>query len=154
MRWCQFERLEPELARLGEERFDRTGLALVGTIRADGWPRISPVEPLITDGELYLGMTWRSRKALDLLRDSKCAVNSTVSDRHGTEGEGELKVYGRAVDVTDPERRSRYEAALREKIGWSPAPGDEYHLFSVDIESASFAVIRDGQWERRLWKAD
>ena len=113
MRWCQFERLEPDLARLGEERFDRTGLALVGTIRADGWPRISPVEPLITDGELYLGMTWRSRKALDLLRDSRCAVNSTVSDRHGTEGE--LKVYGRAVDVTDPERRSRYEAALREK---------------------------------------
>ena len=121
MRWCQFERLEPELARLGEERFDRTGLALVGTIRADGWPRMSPIEPLITDGELYLGVTWRSRKALDLLRDSRCAVNSTVSDRHGTEGE--LKVYGRAVDVTDPERRSRYEAALREKIRMEPGAG-------------------------------
>ena len=114
MRWCQFERLEPELARLGEERFGITGLALVGTIRAGGWPRISSVEPLITDGELYLGMTWRSRKALDLLRDSRCTVNSTVSDRRGTEGE--LKVYGRAVDVADPARRGRYEAALREKI--------------------------------------
>ena len=151
MKWCQFERLEPELARMGEERFDITGLALVGTIRTGGWPRISPVEPLIADGELYLGMTWRSRKTLDLLRDSKCTVNSTVSDRHGTEGE--FKIYGRAVDVADPARRSRYEAALREKIGWSPGPGDEYHLFSVDIESASFAVIRDGRWERRLWKA-
>ena len=152
MSWGSFERLNPELARLGEERFDRTGLALVGTIRADGWPRISPVEPLITDGQLYLGMMWRSRKALDLLRDPRCNVNSTVSDRRGTEGE--FKVYGRAVGVTDAERRRRYEVALRQKIGWSPEAEAEYHLFSVEIESASFAAISDGQWERRLWKAD
>jgi hypothetical protein len=29
---------------------------LVGTLRANGWPRISPVEALIVDGGLYLGM--------------------------------------------------------------------------------------------------
>ena len=48
------------------------------------WPRISPVEPLIADGHLYLGMMWRSRKALDLLRDPRCTVHSTVSERNGT----------------------------------------------------------------------
>lgn len=56
MHWEAFRQRAPELAALGEERFERTGLALVGTLRKDGRPRISPVEVSITDGELYLGM--------------------------------------------------------------------------------------------------
>ena len=97
--WGQFAEREPELAALGEGQFARTGLELVGTLRRDGWPRISPVEPFIVDGNLYLGMMWRSRKALDLLRDPRCVVHSTVVDRKGSEGE--FKVYGRAVEITD-----------------------------------------------------
>ncbi len=152
MIWEQFRNSSPKLAALGEERFERTGLVLLGTLRKNGWPRISPVEPLIFDGHLYLGMMWQSRKALDLLRDPRCTVHNTVSDRHASEGE--FKVYGRAVDVTDPEERSRYAVALYEKIEWNPEDGDaEYHLFSVDIESASFAIIENEQWTRKLWKA-
>jgi hypothetical protein len=56
MNWGEFSRAAPELAALGEERFERTGLSLVGTITRDGHPRISPVEPYIVDGELLLGM--------------------------------------------------------------------------------------------------
>jgi len=67
MTWDEFKRSAPEMAGLGEERFERTGLVLVGTIRKDGWPRISPVEPLIVDGDLSLGMMWQSKKAKDLL---------------------------------------------------------------------------------------
>ena len=62
--WGQFAERDPELAALGEGQLARTGLALVGTLRRDGWPRISPVEPFIVDGNLYLGMMWQSRKAL------------------------------------------------------------------------------------------
>jgi len=35
----------PELARLGRARLDATRLAMLGTLRRDGSPRISPVEP-------------------------------------------------------------------------------------------------------------
>ena len=87
MNWDDFRRIDPKLAELGEERFDRTGLVLVATLRKDGWPRISPVEPLITDGRLYLGMMWQSRKALDLLRDLRCTIHNTISNKNGTEGE-------------------------------------------------------------------
>ena len=156
MKWGQFQSERPELAVLGEELFDKPGLVLVGTIRGDGWPRISPVEHVITDGHLYLGMMWRSRKALDLLRDMRCTIHNAVSDRHGTEGE--FKVYGRAMEVTDTEVRHRYEVALYEKIGWSPGRDEgqshaQYHLFFVDVESVAYAAIRDGQWLRELWKA-
>src|SRR2546427_5275143 len=99
MIWQQFKQAAPELAALGEERFERTGVVLVGTLRKNGWPRISPVEPFINDGHLYLGMMWQSRKALDLLRDPRCTVHSSISNRDGTEGE--FKLYGRALEIQD-----------------------------------------------------
>ena len=150
MNWSKFKEATPELAALGEERFERTGVVLVGTIRKNGWPRISPVEPLITDGRLYLGMMWGSQKALDLLRDSRCTVHSSISNRDGTEGE--FKLYGRGVDIQDPEMRRRYCDSLYEKIGVRPEEPD-YHLFSIDIESAAFAVIENGRWSRKTWNA-
>ena len=150
MTWEEFQRSDPELAALGRERFDRTGLILLGTLRKNGWPRISPVEVLITDGQLYLGMMWRSRKALDLLRDPRCTVHSTVFDRAGTEGE--FKVYGHAVDVQDVEARRRYGDALYEKIQVRPDES-EYHLFAVDIQSAAFVIIRNEEMVHQEWKA-
>ena len=140
----------PELAATGEAQFARTGLALVGTLRRDGWPRISPVEPLITGGHLYLGMMWRSVKALDLLRDPRCVVHSTVSDREGAEGE--FKVYGRAVDVTDPEERQQFADAVYAAIGYRPEEPD-FHCFAIAIESVVFSQLRDGEFHRQTWKA-
>ena len=148
--WQQFASVAPELAALGEAQFARTGLALVGTLRRDGWPRISPVEPFIVDGELYLGMMWRSVKALDLLRDPRCVVHSTVSDREGTEGE--FKVYGRAVEVTDLEERGRFGDAVYTAIGFRPEE-PEFHCFAIAIESVAFAQIRNGELHHLIWKA-
>ena len=150
MDWEEFKRADPELAALGEERIEATGLVLLGTLRKNGFPRISPVEPLLTMGRLYLGMMWQSRKALDLLCDPRCTVHTTVSDRHGSEGE--FKLYGRGLEVRDPEKRRLYGEALYEKIGIKPEE-PEFHLLAVDIESAAYAVIRDEEWFRRIWNA-
>ena len=149
--WGQFVDREPELAALGEEQFAKTGLALVGTLRRDGWPRISPVEPFIADGNLYLGMMWQSRKALDLLRDPRCVVHSTVADREG--GEGEFKVYGNAVEITDLAERVRFGDAVFEAIGFRPE-GPEFHCFAIAIDSVVFSELVDEQFRRRVWKAD
>ena len=97
MNWSQFKQSAPDLASLAEERFQRHGLVLIGTLRRNGWPRISPVEPLVVEGVLYLGMTYRSHKALDLLSDPRITVQTIVSNKDGTEGE--VKLYGRAEDV-------------------------------------------------------
>jgi hypothetical protein len=63
--WQAFAAAAPELAHLGGRRLAASRLVLLGTLRADGSPRISPVEPYEVDGELLLGMMWQSRKALD-----------------------------------------------------------------------------------------
>ena len=150
MTWGQFSEQDSELAKLGEDQFRHTGLALVGTLRRDGWPRISPVEPFIVGGELYLGMMWRSRKALDLLRDPRCVVHSTVSDRMGSEGE--FKVYGRAVEVKDLDERKRFADAVFEAIGYRPEE-PEFHCFSIGIDSVAFTRLEGDQMVHRVWRA-
>ena len=143
MRWEEFTETCPELAQLGEERLRSRELCLVGTLRRNGWPRISPVEPDFAAGELMLGMMWRSPKALDLMRDPRLVVHSAVSSRMGDEGD--FKLYGRAVDVQDPERREAYRAAIKARINWAPdEPG--YHLFAVDIDSAGFIIFGDERY--------
>ncbi len=149
MNWSAFAEAAPELARFGEERFKSTGLALVGTIRKDGLPRISPVEPLIVDGQLYLGMMWRSRKALDLLRDPRCLVQTTVC--HREDPAGELKLRGRAVAVDDADAIERYCQALYEAINWRPE--GRFHLFTLEIESAAFIkYLENGDQQLIEWR--
>ena len=148
--WAVFAEAAPELAALGEAQFARTGLALVGTLRRDGWPRISPVEPFIANGQLYLGMMWRSVKALDLLRDPRCVVHSTVSNRDGTEGE--FKVYGRAVEVTDPEELRRFCDAVYAAIGLRIEDMEgQGHCFAIAIESVVFSRLEGEEFHRQVW---
>ena len=149
MNWAEFAEAAPELARWGEERMKATGLALVGTVRRDGLPRISPVEPLIAGGQLYLGMMRRSRKALDLLRDPRCLVQTTVRDRE--DAAGELKLRGRAADIQDPATVERYCQALQEAIGWRPE--GQFHLFALEIESAVFIkYLENGDQQLKEWR--
>jgi hypothetical protein len=140
MRWDEFTAAVPDLSALGEERLRAKELCLVGTLRKNGWPRISPVEPEFVGGELMLGMMWQSPKALDLLRDPRLVIHSVVSERSGTEGD--FKLYGRAVDVQEPDRRAAYRAAIKARIDWEP-PEPNFHLFAIDIDSAGFVTFAE-----------
>ena len=137
MNWQGFEQAAPDLAAIGRTRIEKGRLVLVGTLRADGSPRISPVEAFFVEGELLLGMMWQSRKALDLLRDPRLVVHTPTCDPAGTEGD--FKAYGRAADVTDAGLRTRYADVLEARIDWRPS--EPFHLFSVDVESAGFIVF-------------
>jgi hypothetical protein len=153
MNWDGFKHAAPELAALGETRFEAQGVVLLGTLRANGFPRISPVETLFCDGELEIGMMWRSSKALDLLRDPRCVVHSTVTDRRGVEGD--FKVYGRAVALADLDARRRYCEALFAKIGWRPTE-PEFHVFRIDLESAGYIQFGDVDPDKQIrlrWSA-
>src|SRR5262249_6312738 len=60
MRWSDLESRQPKLAELGRRRLVEPGVVLVATIRRDGTPRLSPVEPYLMDGDLWLSMLWQS----------------------------------------------------------------------------------------------
>jgi hypothetical protein len=71
-----------------------------------------------------------------------------VHDRAGTQGD--VKVYGWAVVVTDPDERERYRTALEEAVGWRPE-GD-FHLFAVDITEVGYFRVVDGGHDTRAWR--
>ena len=77
-------------------------------------------------------------------------MHSTVWDRDA--GEGQFRVSGLAVEVLDPGQRRRYGDALFEKIQLRPEE-PEYHLFSIDVKSAAFTAVRDGEMTHQVWKA-
>lgn len=135
MRWEEFARACPRIAELGEARLRADELAILGTIRADGSPRVSPCEVDFAAGRLFLGMMPRSRKALDLYRDPRIAVHSVPSDRMNPGGD--VKLYGTAVDEQDPDVRAAFREEIRRRIDWAPAEPD-YHLFSLDVTEAAY----------------
>lgn len=140
MRWDEFERACPEIAGVARERLARDQLVMVGTIRADGSPRISPNECDFALGRLFVSMMWGSRKALDLLRDPRVTIHSVTSNKEGTDGD--VKLSGRVVDERDPAVRASFREAIRARIDWAP---DEpsYHCFSIDVERAAFIRFGD-----------
>lgn len=140
MRWEELEASQPRLAEVGRRRLLGPGVVLVGTIRRDGAPRISPVEPWLMAGELWLSMMWQSTKAVDLERDPRILVHSVVNGRDGSEGEFKVRGRGRAEGDTSVQRR--YADEVSAALGWRPVPG-QFHLFAVDVEDVTFVRYVD-----------
>src|SRR5713226_7219855 len=130
MNWRDPETAAPELADLGKKRLEQARVALLATLRKDGSPRISPVEPFLTQGHLLFGaMSW-SLKRRDLLRDPRCVLHSVISDPDS--GEGELKLYGRATEA-DEQIRNRCREGW-----WAARPTEAASVFSLNITQATF----------------
>ena len=67
---------EAELAERAVAILTSTTNAVLATIRADGSPRVSGIDPFIVDGELCIGSMDGARKAQDLARDPRMALHS------------------------------------------------------------------------------
>jgi hypothetical protein len=148
MRWQEFTRECPELAELAAARFARDQLVLLGTLRPDGSPRISAVECDFVAGELMTGMIYRSVKARDLLRDPRATIHSWPPGKDNPDGD--IKLYGRAVEVTAPAVKRAYEEALFARIQWRPK--EPYNCFAVDVESAGFVRFTEAEEEVWAWR--
>jgi hypothetical protein len=88
--WRELERAAPELARIARERLDGR-VAILGTVRADGWPRLDPIEPAFAGGEVLIGVGRSTAKARELRRDPRFALHATVAV-----GDPDVKLRGRA----------------------------------------------------------
>ena len=148
MRWDEFEAACPELAGLVRQRFEQEQIFLLGTLRADGTPRISGVECDFAGTDLMTSMIWQSAKARDLLRDQRMTIHSLVPDKaHESENQGDIKLYGRAIEIIDADVKRLYEGAIEKRINWRPP--EPYHCFAFDIEHA--AMVRFGEEGRHVW---
>ena len=145
--WSEVEAAVPDLAAAVRAVFDAHKHKVIATLRADGSPRVSGNEAGFSDGEVWLGMMDGSVKARDLLRDPRLAIHSATADPEMKQGDA--KLAGRAVEVTDPEVIRRFgETVAEEHAGpdnhevTEEAP-EPFHLFRVDITEVSIVRIGD-----------
>ena len=138
MHWQELEERQPRLAAKARERLVEPGVLLVVSLRRDGTPRLSPVEPLVMDGRLLLSMLWGSHRARDLQRDPRVLVHGIVTGPDG--GAGELKVRGHAVVVSDPDTEARYAAAVAADLGGAPRSAASTCSTSTSSTSPSSAT--------------
>jgi hypothetical protein len=133
--WNDFTEQAPDLAALVRARLEAHGLALLATVRRDGAPRISGLEPLIAAGELWMGMMPDSRKVADLQRDPRFALHSATVDKDVAEGD--VKLSGRAIEVPpDSPDLATFRAAFAAASGYEPPPGP-MNLFRADLTEVS-----------------
>ena len=128
--WRDVQLGAPEIARQGMARLNAARLALLGTLRHDGSPRISPIEPVIAGGQLLIGaMAW-SAKAGDLRRDPRYVLHSVVTGPDS--GEGELKLYGTAAGAGQDLRAAAAGA------WWLARAPEKADVFTLHIGQAVF----------------
>ncbi len=116
-------------------RLESGSHALLGSLRADGFPRISGVVPTFADGELWLGMP-ESMKAADLRRDPRMSLHSAGAEAAATDGEA--KLHGRAVEVTGGPALDEFVARIPHDLG----PGG-LALFRIELEDASLVRLNE-----------
>jgi hypothetical protein len=134
VRWHDVVDAEPRFAERVRARFDAQTHKLLATLRADGSPRLSGIEATFRDGDLWLGMMPGSAKALDLRRDPRLALHTSSTDPDETDPtawEGDAKIDGVGIEVTDEEGFRRYAGD-----GDPPELGS-FHLFRVDVVRVS-----------------
>lgn len=146
--WNDFASDAPQLAETVRTRFDATGLALLATLRADGSPRLSGVEPFFWDGEVWIGMMPDSRKAADAVRDGRVALHAATIDKEMKAGDA--KLGGRLLLVDDEARFREVQEAFKEATGYGPE--GTYPLFALDLGEAVFVSLADEQVVIEWWQ--
>lgn len=147
--WRGVVAASPQLAGAVRARFDAHGLGLLATVRRAGSPRISGIEPLFTDDELWFGMMLKSLKALDLLRDARFALHSATADKQVSEGDA--KLGGRAVPVEGAKAVAAFRHEFEAATGSAPPPGP-FHLFRADVTEMSLLGAAGDHLNIDVWR--
>ncbi|MBV9093759.1 MAG: hypothetical protein JO132_07780 [Streptosporangiaceae bacterium] len=133
--WNDFKAQQPEIARAGADLLYHfgVGLAFLGTVRADGGPRLHPMCPLLTGAGLYAFIV-PSPKQRDLHRDGRYAMHSFPLD----DNEDAFYLSGAASHVPDLRTRTRLAQQFADERSdlAVPPPDEEEHLFEFQVQTA------------------
>jgi hypothetical protein len=124
--WAAFAAAEPALAAAGQRLLYQhgPGLAYLATVRPDGGPRVHPVCPHISEGELWVFVGRGSPKRVDLLHDPRYALHAFPC----VDVDDEFYVTGTAQALDD----DTLEARVRATLPFNSEPDDQPFALSLD----------------------
>jgi hypothetical protein len=141
----------PDIAGPIADRFERSFLGMLGTVRRDGSPRVSPIEVGFHDDRLYVGMTPTSAKRRDVERDPRISLVTALADKDDLAGEG--KLFGVVALVTDVVRVAAVQGAHAEATGFDPDTIAGSPLFEVLVGGAAWQLVDGDAFVTRSWSA-
>ncbi|MCV7077828.1 pyridoxamine 5'-phosphate oxidase family protein [Mycobacterium szulgai] len=148
--WTEFIAEAPNIATLFARRHRATGnLCLLATLRRDGFPRISPMEPLVFEERLWLPGMPATTKFGDLERDPRFCLHTATADPKVTDGDA--KLWGLAHSVTDDALRQRFAENLFEETGFDLRE-QEFAFFGTEITGASAVEVKGDHLDITVWK--
>jgi hypothetical protein len=149
--WKDLAEQAPHIAEIFIRRHRAAGnLCLLATLRADGSPRISPMEPRILEGQLILVGMPNTTKFRDLERDPRFALHTATVDPHV--GDGDAKVWGEARNVQDRDLHARFANDLFAESGFDLRGQAFDPFFVADLAGASSLEPADGHLRITIWK--
>ena len=149
--WNDFTDGAPRVSGVFARRHAATGnLCLMGTLRSDGYPRISPVEPRIFEDHLVIAGMPGTTKFRDLGRDPRFTLHTATVDTHVSDGDA--KLWGVVRDLTDETVHTRFADWLFADTGFDIRGQKFDHFYVADIEGASSVEIGDAGLEITIWK--
>jgi hypothetical protein len=128
--WNDVQSGAPGLAKDVRARFEATGLGYLATLRRDGSPRISGIEPWFGEGELWIGSMWQALKAKDLLHDPRFSLHAANIDKDVSEGDARISGVAEAITEDDARWRPALDA-FAHTTGHEVPPG-EMHLLRLE----------------------
>ncbi|MFC8528662.1 pyridoxamine 5'-phosphate oxidase family protein [Nocardia sp. NPDC057227] len=149
--WTRFLDEAPRVSAIFTRRHRATGnLCLLGTLRADGSPRISPIEPRVFEGMLVIAGMPNTRKFADLIRDPRFCLHTATTDP--MVGDGDAKLFGSVSDLPDRELHTRFAQHLFDETGFDIRGKEFDHFFVADrLTGGSTVELVDGHMEIAVW---
>ena len=148
--WAEFEGQAPDLAAAGWRLFGAAGVAIgfLATVTRDGPPRVAPVCPIFTNGNIYLSVGATTPKRNDLARNGWYVLHAFLG-----QDDEEFQIAGRVAEITEPAERTAVHRAI--KFG---SYKTEDPIFRLQVERCVWVV-----WEnvgkpntrpiRKRWRA-
>ena len=153
--WKEFSDARPDLAEAGRELLYPVpvGLAILGTVRKDGGPRMHPMCPVITGDGIY-GLIENGPKRYDLIRDGRYALHCYPPQ----DNEDAFYVTGRVRIVDDADEVARVQKAFWAERGKDEPPPQAHDLFLVEFLIDRCLLTRTtghGDWnpQHTIWSA-
>lgn len=142
--WLELDTAAPELADRVWSRYAAHRHHVLATLRADGAPRLSGIEVHRFRDDVWLGMMPGSVKAADLRRDARFALHSAPLDTDLAEGDARLA--GRAVEITDPETVAAFAGSLEHDV----MPG-AMDLFRLELDEVVLVTVIGDRLVMEAW---
>jgi hypothetical protein len=149
--WRDFVDEAPQIAETFVRRHAATGnLCLLGTLRSDGYPRISPMEPRIFAGHLLVVGMPGTTKFRDLARDPRFCLHTATVDPQV--GDGDVKLFGEVRDLRDRQLHERFADHLYDTTGFDLRGRGFDPFYVADLTGASSVEFAHGRLMIRVWK--